>query len=119
MNSVATAPDVASSSACQSVPVSGDGKVFKPGDRVTVIKRFTICVELPDKTLHHNDVAEGIKGIIKELKPFIFHGTISTCIILLNYNLARIINKRLDLFKRPPMFRMYLYLGLLPTMVFR
>ena len=29
------------------------------------------------------------------------------------------INKRLDLFKRPPMFRMYLYLGLLPTMVFR
>ena len=54
-----------------------------------------------------------------KMQPFIFHGTISTCIILLNYNLARIINKRLDLFKRPPMFRMYLYLGLLPTMVFR
>ena len=54
-----------------------------------------------------------------KMQPFIFHGTISTIIILLNYNLARIINRKLELFKRPPMFRMYLYLGLPPTMIMR
>jgi len=52
-----------------------------------------------------------------KMQPFIFHGTLSTCFILLNYNFARIINKRLELFSRPPMFRMYLYLGLPPTMI--
>ena len=54
-----------------------------------------------------------------KMQPFIFHGTITTCTILLNYNLARIINKRLELFSRPPMFRMYLSLGLPPTMILR
>ena len=54
-----------------------------------------------------------------KMQPFIVHGTIAAALTLLNYNIARIINKKLSLFSRPPMFRMYLYLGLLPTMIFR
>ena len=53
------------------------------------------------------------------IQPHIIQGTVTACLILLNYNLARIINKRLGLFSRPPLFRMYLYLGLPPTMIFR
>merc|ERR1719400_1951002 len=52
-----------------------------------------------------------------KMQPFIVHGTLAAAMTLLNYNIARIMNKKLSLFSRPPMFRMYLYLGLLPTMV--
>ena len=54
-----------------------------------------------------------------KMQPFIVHGTLAAAITLLNYNIARIMNKKLSLFSRPPMFRMYLYLGLLPTMMLR
>ena len=54
-----------------------------------------------------------------KMQPFIVHGTLAAALTLLNYNIARIMNKKLSLFSRPPMFRMYLYLGLLPTMVLR
>ena len=49
--------------------------------------------------------------------PFMTHGVISFCFILLTYNFARIMNKKLGLMGKPPLFRGMLYLGLLPTMV--
>ena len=54
-----------------------------------------------------------------KMQPFIVHGTLAASMTLLNYNIARIMNKKLSLFSRPPMFRMYLYLGLLPTVTLR
>ena len=49
--------------------------------------------------------------------PFMTHGVISFCFILLTYNFARIMNKKLGLMGKPPLFRGMLYLGLLPTMM--
>ena len=54
-----------------------------------------------------------------KMQPFIVHGTIAAALTLLNYNIARIVNRKLSMFSRPPLFRMYLYLGLLPTMSLR
>jgi len=51
-------------------------------------------------------------------QPFMTHGVFSFCYILLTYNLARILNKRLELLKRPPLFRGLMYMGLWPFMVF-
>jgi hypothetical protein len=47
-------------------------------------------------------------------------GAVSASWVLLTYNLARNVNKRLGLFdkRRPPVFRLMLYLGLLPTMTY-
>jgi len=51
------------------------------------------------------------------LQPYMTYGVFSFAFILLNYNAARILNKKLGLMKRPPLFRGLLYVGLLPTMV--
>ena len=51
-------------------------------------------------------------------QPFMTHGVFSFCYILLTYNTARILNKRLELLKRPPLFRGLMYMGLWPFMVF-
>jgi len=51
------------------------------------------------------------------LQPFMTQGMFSFTFILLTYNTARIINKKLGLFRRPPLIRGIAYLGLLPTMV--
>ena len=42
-------------------------KSFKPGDDVTVTRRFTVTLGLSDKTEHRKDITEGIKGIIMNL----------------------------------------------------
>ena len=51
------------------------------------------------------------------IQPYLTHGTFSFCFILLTYNTSRIINKKLGLFKRPPLIHGIAYLGLLPTMI--
>ena len=51
------------------------------------------------------------------IQPYLTHGTFSFCFILLTYNTSRIINKKLWLFKRPPLIHGIAYLGLLPTMI--
>ena len=38
---------------------------LKPGDSVTVIRRFTVSMELSDKSCHRKDINEGTKGLIK------------------------------------------------------
>ena len=40
-------------------------KSFKPGEAVTVTRRFTVTLQLSDKTEHRRDINEGTKGIIK------------------------------------------------------
>ena len=51
------------------------------------------------------------------IQPYLTHGTFSLCFILLTYNTSRINNKKLWLFKRPPLIHGIAYLGLLPTMI--
>ena len=51
------------------------------------------------------------------IQPYLTHGTFSFCFILLTYNTSRINNKKLWLFKRPPLIHGIAYLGLLPTMI--
>ena len=49
----------------QSATADADDKGFKPGDEVTVIRRFTVELVLSSKSNHRKDVSEGIKGIVK------------------------------------------------------
>ena len=42
-----------------------DDKGIKIGDNVTVIRRFTVTIQLLDKTLHRKDVIENTKAIVK------------------------------------------------------
>jgi len=50
-------------------------------------------------------------------EPYMFNGVSSFCFILLTYNIARIINKKMYMFKRPPIFRGAVYATLLPAMM--
>ena len=52
-----------------------------------------------------------------KFQPFIVHGSMSFCFILLTYNVSRIINRKLELFKKPPMVRGIAYLSILPSMI--
>jgi len=52
-----------------------------------------------------------------KIQPYMTNGVFSFCFILLTYNFARIINKKMNMFKRPPLLRGIGYLSLLPTMV--
>ena len=52
-----------------------------------------------------------------KLQPYGMHGSFSFTFILLTYNISRVINKKLELFKKPPVVRGIAYVGLLPTMV--
>ena len=54
-----------------------------------------------------------------KMQPFMTHGVFSFCFILLTYNMARILNKQMQLFRKPPLLRGIMYLGLLPTMFLR
>jgi len=50
-------------------------------------------------------------------QPFLIQGVISFSFTLLTYNISRIVNQRLGLFKRPPLIRGIMYVSLLPSMI--
>jgi len=50
------------------------------------------------------------------VQPFLMHGSVSFCFILLTYNIARAINKKFNMFKKPPLVRGIAYLSILPSM---
>lgn len=49
--------------------------------------------------------------------PHYLMGALNFSWVLLTYNLARHCNRKLELFKKPPIVRGILYLGILPTMI--
>merc|ERR1711915_817536 len=62
-------------------------------------------------------------GLAREIErtkfaPYMMHGVFSFCFIGLTYNIARILNKQLHLYQRPPIMRGMMYISLLPTLIF-
>ena len=78
------------------------------------VNKFSSSMILSDEAKKFAIAREVQRSITQ---PHLMVGAITSVFTLLTYNTARVLNRKLGLFRQPPLIRGIMYLGLLPTMM--